>query len=327
LSSICVRALVLTAGVGSRLRPLTHEIPKALLPVLGSPLVFRTLDCLRAIGCEEVVLNLHHLGDQISAAVGDQYDDMPVRYSREVELLGTLGGIAAVKEFLSDCDVALVVNGDSLCEWPLSGLIERHLEADCPATLFVTPHADAAAFGGVGVRGGDLVSLPPDAVPDTAVARVFAGAHALRPDLIRGVEKGKPDLIPHLYRPLLVRGERLAVYEASPPWHDLGTPARYLDAMIDWAGETGWSSHEVSIAQSATIERSVIEGVSRIADGAEIHQSLLLDGCSVGEGATLVRTIIGPGVEIPAGTEIENTLLMLDRGASGPMAHQTTIDP
>ncbi len=315
MSSIRSRALVLTAGLGSRLRPLTLDVPKPLLPVLGRPLIFHTLDCLRGIGCEAVVLNLHHLGERVSAAVGERFVDLPVTYSREPTLLGTLGGIVAVKEFLVDCDVALVVNGDSLCDWPLEGLIERHLSAAAEATLFVHTAADPNEFGGVGVREGTLVSLPPDRVPADARPRVFAGAHAFKPELIQSLEAGLPDLVPHLYRPMLTSGRSLAAFEAQPPWHDLGTPERYLAAVLDWVGESGWAAPSAQVDGSSQFIESVAEDGCRVAARARIEGSLLLQNSRIGEHASLRRALVGPGVVVPDGCRIENA--MLTRNAAG----------
>lgn len=326
LSEIRSRALVLTAGIGSRLRPLTLELPKALLPVLGKTLISRTLSCLKQAGCEAAVLNLHHLGEQIPASLGDQYDEMPLHFSREPSLLGTLGGIAAVKDFLSDCDVALVINGDSLCEWPIGELIGRHLESGASATLLVTSRADPEAFGGVGVLDGFLASLPPEAVPDGAASRVFAGAHAWQPELVRSVVSGRPDLIPHLYRPLLDSRVPMAVHETDRPWHDLGTPARYLVAVLAWSGGSGWSSSSAAISDSAKVEHSVIEDSCRIGAGAVVRESLLMPGSQVGEGAEVVGTIVGPGAKIVPGTQVENLLLTRQPGEASGRPVRTSLE-
>src|SRR5262245_6139342 len=113
-----LRALVLAAGRGERLRPLTATIPKPLLPVGGRPLAAWTLERLRLAGVEAAALNLHHLGDSIRAAFGASYRGMPLVYSDERELLGTGGALPPLRDFLGEADLVLVVNGDSLCRWP-----------------------------------------------------------------------------------------------------------------------------------------------------------------------------------------------------------------
>src|SRR6187402_2776161 len=117
-----LRALVLAAGRGERLRPLTATLPKPLLPVAGRPLLAWTLERLRAAGCEAVAINLHHLGGQIREQFGDRFRGLPLVWSEETELLGTAGALPPLREFLSAADRVLVVNGDSLCRWPLETL-------------------------------------------------------------------------------------------------------------------------------------------------------------------------------------------------------------
>lgn len=120
------RALVLAAGFGRRLRPLTAALPKPLLPVAGRPLVAWTLDALVAAGCEGIALNLHHQGEAIAAALGTHHRGVPLHYSREPEILGTLGAVWPLRDFLAAADEVLIVNGDSLCRWPLRALAARH---------------------------------------------------------------------------------------------------------------------------------------------------------------------------------------------------------
>ena len=96
-----VRALVLAAGLGERLRPLTEFLPKPLLPVAGRPVAGHTLRALRKVGCEAAALNLHHLGDMVRSALGESYEGLPLTYSVEPRLLGTLGPLFALRDFLA----------------------------------------------------------------------------------------------------------------------------------------------------------------------------------------------------------------------------------
>ncbi|MBV8200945.1 MAG: NTP transferase domain-containing protein, partial [Acidobacteria bacterium] len=124
-----LRALVLAAGLGKRLRPLTDATPKPLLPVLGEPILGATLRELAAAGCEAAAINLHHGGEQVPAALGRAYAGLPLTYSQEPALLGTLGAMQPLAGFFAAADLVLVINGDSLCRWPLAALLGRHLAA------------------------------------------------------------------------------------------------------------------------------------------------------------------------------------------------------
>ena len=205
-----IRALVLAAGLGTRLRPLTDTTPKPLLPVRGVPILGHTLAQLAAVGCEAAAVNLHHLGDQIRQRFGDAHGGMPLTWSEEPELLGTLGALHPLREFLAQADLVLLVNGDSLCRWPLRRLIRRHLAGGAHATLLLTSRPDPAAFGGgVGIdRVGRILSFRPGDPERGEVVRryVFAGAHVFSPRLLSRVGPGKADSVRDLYMPMLEEG-------------------------------------------------------------------------------------------------------------------------
>src|SRR3954468_4551579 len=156
-----IRALILAAGLGTRLRPLTEHLPKPLLPVRGVPILGHTLTQLAAFGCEAVAVNLHYLGAPIRERFGDTWAGMPITWSEEPEILGTLGAFHPLKEFFAPADLVLLVNGDSLCRWPLRKLIRRHLASDARSTLLLTSRPDPARFGGgVGIdRAGRILSF------------------------------------------------------------------------------------------------------------------------------------------------------------------------
>src|SRR5215470_4807101 len=167
MQGLRIRAVVLAAGLGTRLRPLTDLTPKPLLPVRGVPILGHTLARLAAAGCEAVAVNLHYLGDQIRKRFGDAHAGMPLTWSEEPEILGTLGALHPLKEFFAPADLVLLINGDSLCRWPLRRLVRRHLAAHqangAQATLALASRPDPAEFGGgVGIDpAGRIQSFRP----------------------------------------------------------------------------------------------------------------------------------------------------------------------
>ncbi len=311
-----LRALVLAAGLGTRLRPLTLEVPKPLLPVLGRPLVASTLDRLAALGCELTALNLHHLGESIPAALGSAYRGMSLVYSREPEILGTLGALAPLAEQLCEAEVVLIVNGDSLCEWPLAELATDHRESGAAATLLLSESADPAAFGGgVGLTAdGRIVSFRPGGTEREPPARrlVFAGAHALSPALLSRAPSRPADIVRELYEPLLAEGGLIRGLPTARSWHDLGTPRRYLEAVLgrlEAERERQWVAADARVESSAYLERSVVETGATVEAGARLSRSLVLPGARVGRGARVAGSILGFGVEVPAGATVEDELL------------------
>lgn len=246
-----VRALLYAAGKGERLRPLTSHTPKPLLPVRGEAVAARTLRDLEGAGVEAVAINLHHLGSKIREAFGSSYAGLPLTYSEESELLGSSGALPPLRDFFAPADLILLVNGDTLCDWPFEALIQRHVDArNAPAsvggppaaTVLLTSNPDPAAFGGgVGIdkTGRVLVFRGVNSMlpghPKVAKRRVFAGAQILEPRLLERIPAGPGDLITVLYEPLLREGAAVLSLTTQRDWFDLGTPERYREAQESWS--------------------------------------------------------------------------------------------
>lgn len=314
------RALVLGAGLGTRLRPLTHHLPKPLMPVAGQPLLTHTLDALVESGCEAVAINLHHLGAAIRRTLGDHYRGLPITYSEEPAILGTLGALAPLKEFFDGADEILVINGDSLCAWPLAELLAEHRRNEADATLLVSSTADPGRYGGgVGVAAdGRVVALRGLEVEPPATHRVFTGAQVLAPWLLAGAEHRPRDLVADLYQPLLLAQARLRAFATTRPWHDLGSPRWYRDGVLDWLERrenSRWISSNATVDPGAEVRLSAVEDNACVGPGAIIERSLLLPGARVGSFARVVGSIVGFGADVPAGTVLESRLLMADDGS------------
>lgn len=306
-----IRALVYAAGLGTRLAPLTDVLPKPVLPIGGRPLVAWTLDRLAAFGCERAVLNLHHLGAEIRRALGDEHRGMPLDYSEEPEILGTLGALAAARGALAGAAELILVNGDSLCDWPLEELMTRHRERRAAATLLFSDGADPARHGaGVPIdRSAGRVLYFPRAIPNPrpelvaaaerqAPAAVFAGLHALQPELLERAPHRFADTVLELYQPLLDEGREIAALTTRRPWRDLGTPRDYLEGALAVAGTN-----------------AVVCAGAEVADGAALERCLVLPGARIGSGAWLRDVIVGFDVAVPAGARYAERLLALATGS------------
>lgn len=317
-----LRALVLAAGLGTRLRPLTDHVPKPLLPVAGVPILGHTLAQLAALGCEAAAVNLHYLGDQIRNRFGESHAGMPLTWSEEPELLGTLGALDPLRDFFAPADLVLLINGDSLCRWPLKRLVRQHLAGDAAATLLLTSRPDPAQFGGgVGIdRSGNVLSFRPGEPERGEVVRrhVFAGAHVFSPDLIARVGPGFADIVRDLYRPMLAEGAKIRAVVSTGPWHDMGTPQRFLDGVLEWARASwperlwrrSWISPEASLGSGCRVRRSSIEAGARVGEGARVESSVLLPGARIGKGSVVREVIVGFGASIPPGAWVERRIVM-----------------
>jgi NDP-sugar pyrophosphorylase family protein len=235
-----MKAMLLAAGLGERLRPLTETTPKPLLPIAGRPLLVWNLLLLKRHGITEAIINLHHLGEQIVEALGDgaRYG-MRLAYSHEPTLLGTGGGIKQATPYLKDGPF-VVLNGDTLSECDLTALLAAHRAGKAPATLAVREDPDAARWGALTLdvrsRILQIKGEPPIATPTGPALGpfMFAGIHVLEPTVLDLIPPG-PGSIMDVYLSLLRRGGPLQGYRLSGYWSDIGTPARYAQAQRDVA--------------------------------------------------------------------------------------------
>lgn len=320
-----LRALVLAAGRGERLRPLTATLPKPLLPVAGKPLLAWTLERLRAAGCEAVAINLHHLGSEIRDRFGESFRGMPLTYSPEPDLLGTSGALPPLRSFLQQAEHVLVINGDSLCRWPIEALLAAHLRRRPAATLLLHRKADTRAFGGgVALETDTITAFRPGSFAHLAARRhlVFAGAQVLEPELLARIPEGPGDLVSALYEPLLAAGAPLAAVVTERLWHDLGTPRRYLDAVLDWTFRGSNQASRVlkgaEVDQSARLRRTIVEAGAEVEAEADLRGCLVMQGAKVGIGVKLNRCIVGPDVTIAAETQAEESLFTREPTVSTP---------
>ncbi len=228
--------MILAAGLGTRLRPLTNTTPKPLLPTGGVPLIVWNLLLLRRYGFHEVVINLHHLGSMIEQALGDGSTfGLRIQYSREPVILGTGGGIKEAEPYFSG-EPVLVLNGDTLFELDLKALMAFHRSKNAAATLVVREDADAAVWGLVEVgEEHRIVRITGKGLTDSVptVPRMFAGIHILEPQLLQDVPKGVMSSIIDSYVAAISRGDRVLGYDLKGYWSDIGTVERYEQAEQD----------------------------------------------------------------------------------------------
>jgi NDP-sugar pyrophosphorylase family protein len=231
-----MKAMILAAGLGTRLRPLTNTIPKPLLPIAGTPLIVWNLLLLKRHGFHDVVINLHHLGPMIEQALGNgsRYG-LRIFYSQEPVILGTGGGIKQAEPNFSG-EPVLVLNGDTLVELDLEALWTFHQQRQAAATLVLRDDPNAAQWGLVEVGADDrIVRITGRGLTEQVLTRprMFAGIHILNPRLLREVPKGVASTIIDPYVAAIQRGEAVLGYDFDGYWSDIGTPERYAQAEHD----------------------------------------------------------------------------------------------
>jgi mannose-1-phosphate guanylyltransferase len=234
-----MKAMILAAGLGTRLRPLTDSIPKPLLPLGDMPIVLWNLLLLRANGIREVMMNLHYLGSMIEEALGDGSRwDMQITYSHEPDLLGTGGGLKAAEWFF-ERQPFLVMNGDTLIDLDMQALRDFHEAQGGIATLVLRDDPLAVQWGAVESDAQDrLLRINGHGVQEglarpAATSRMFAGIHILHPSILDDAPTGKSFSIIDSYTRALAGGSRLLGFVHAGYWSDIGTVERYMQAQAD----------------------------------------------------------------------------------------------
>ena len=237
-----MKAMVLAAGQGTRLRPLTDRNPKALVPVAGRAMIEYPLRLLRHYGIREIVINLHHHGDQIERYLGSgEKHGLQITYSNEPGLLDTGGGLLKARPFLQE-GTFIVINTDVLIDLHLDDLVAFHREKQAVATLVMRPDKLADQYGSMEISEEGRVYRFLDAeilAKSRAGGRklMFTGVQILEPrvfDCMQFAPAGKKfSTTKHVYPHMLRRGEAIYGYVFEGYWQDLGTAARIREAEAD----------------------------------------------------------------------------------------------
>lgn len=231
-----MRAMILAAGLGTRLRPLTDTLPKPLLPIAGRPLIVWNLLLLRRYGVTEVMINLHHLGHLIEQALGDGSEfGMRISYSKEPVILGTGGGLKQAEPFFGG-EPFFVLNGDTLFDMNLNGMTAAYRRSHAVAAMAVRADPEPERWGAVEVDAARRVcrisgrGMDPEGRSEK---RMFAGVHLMHPRLLASVPTGRESSIIDAYVGAIQAGETVVGCELSGYWSDIGTPERYAQARRD----------------------------------------------------------------------------------------------
>jgi len=344
---VTLPAVILVGGQGTRLRPLTDRTRKDMLTLVDRPLLAYTFEHLARYGVERGIVSCGHLPDQIQATFGDRHGSLNLEYVVEDEPLGTGGAIGFAGRELEGSFFAL--NGDSLREADLGGMVEFHRETGAKATILLTPVADPSRYG--------LVRLAPDGRVESFLEKprpedidtdlINAGLYVLEPAVLELVPPGgsvsiERDVFPKLAAEGSVYGIALTGY-----WLDVGTPDSYLQAhrdvlerlfqtevgdalgpdfrLVDPSAEVHSGARlvpPVYVGPGAVVERgarlgslAVLGAGARLAEGGVVENAVVGAHATVGAGASVVGSIVGDDADIGPGCELHN-LAVVGPGAS-----------
>jgi len=283
--------MVLSAGFGTRLRPLTDELPKPLVPIAGQPLLLHLVRRLEAAGAQRVVVNAHHLGDKIQEVLGAYGSKVDV--NSEKEILGTAGGIAAARGLLGDGWV-LVLNGDIHGELPVLAL----LDAEPALVRLAVSGVLQAGSGTVGVgTRGEVVRLRGEVFGEEVRGADYTGAALLSFEARAALPK-VGCLIGDFVLPLLRRGEQVVTADSQAAFIDVGSPGEYLRANLEELRRGA-----VPPSGLAYREGSLLAGDVVVPPGVELSEVILGEGVQV-SGVGLLRQVVAwPGARVEAPLE------------------------
>ena len=308
-----MKAVILAGGFGTRLRPLTLELPKPIVPIFDRPFLYYQTDLLRQIAeIDEVLLSLNYRPDLIEARVGDRTDaGVPLRYVVEPDPLGTGGAIKYASAGIDD--TIIVFNGDVLTGIDLRAVVRRHRERSARATIVLTPVDNPSAYGLVETDDeGNVRRFLEKPSPDQITCdTINAGIYVLEPETFDRIPDGTKWSIERQYFPSLVeRGETFVAYVDRGYWLDIGTPASYVRAHRDLMAQRCAAGPFVGRPPGMVYR----DGECQIAEDAEIEGPCFLGaGCVIGEGARVgAESVLGPGCTIGPGAVVERSILWRD---------------
>lgn len=296
--------MILAAGFGTRLFPLTIDRTKPAIPFLGKPLVGYVAEYIAKYGFNDVVVNLHHQPESVKAALGDGSEfGVKIQYTyEEPKILGTAGALDNARHLLED-GTFLIANGKIITDIDIHQALETHKRSGALATMVLKENAKFEKFTEVIVEDGMIkgfgegfpVRDPEN--PNQKTPLMFTGIQILEPRVFDYIPRGVySDIVPTFYNPALRNGEKIVAHITKAKWFELSTIPRYLDITLGML--------------NGSKDRNVVGKNSKISATARIEDSILWDNVTIGDDAVIERSIIGDDVCIKSGETYRNVAIV-----------------
>jgi len=322
-----MKAIIIAGGLGTRLRPITYNVPKPIVPLANKPFVIHQIELLKRFGINEVILNLHYLSDNIKSIFDDgKRLGVKVDYSIEKTPLGTAGAVKNAEEFFDEGPM-IVFNGDILTDMNLEKAIAFHKKKNAKVTLTLTEVEDPTPYGLVITdKDGRVLEFREKPAWEQVTAHTInAGIYIVDPSIFKNVPKGKEfSFERQLYPMLLEQGERIYGYVTDAYWMDIGNPEKYLQAHHDiLSGDVLATIPGHKISANIWVEGKVdinasakVKGPSLIGAGSKIAEDVLLDeyvvlgaSVSVGKFSRLKNCVVHADTTIGEGVRMEDCII------------------
>ncbi len=309
------KAVIMAGGEGTRLRPLTDDVPKPFLPVAGKPAIEYGLDALVRAGIRDVIVTTFYKPQRlIDRLAGGSRLGARIFYSVEDEAMGTAGGVAKCRAFLDSTFV--VMSGDVLADVDVRALVQFHEKVGADVSMALTEVEDPTQFGIVETDASGRVTRfqeKPRTREEAFSRLVNAGVYVLDPRALALVPDDRPfDFSKNLFPALLEAGRPVFGQRLDGVWMDVGRPADLLRAgrIMGERHHGGPYRHRSAVvAAGADATRCDLYADARVAPGAIVEDSILYDGATVGAGAFVRRCILAAGSHVDAGAVVEDAIL------------------
>lgn len=323
----CVRqAVIMVGGKGTRLRPLTNDCPKPVLPILDKPCTEYFIDALADAGVEEIIMACGFRSEQVVEALGDgSKQGIKVIYSYEDHPLGTGGAVKLLEDSLDDTFIAL--NGDNFMEIDFKEQVRQHFESGAAVTISLSRTDNPCEVGIVRLDDtGKVLEFKEKPKPEEVFSDILnTGVYVINKEVLQYIPKDTMyDMSKELFPLIMGKGYRIQGYREPGHWMDIGRPKDYLGANVrtakkmctgkDWSGQAEGSRilgasyiGPESYARRSELDNAVISKGCTVED-SKLTNSLLLTGCEL-EGCTLVNTILGRNCRIGKGCVLRDCVL------------------
>ena len=305
--------MVMAAGVGSRLDPLTQKIPKPLVPVLNKPVMDILLQKLKDYGVEKVIANTHYLAEQIqNRYTKNSPVDIHFDYIHEETLSGTAGGVKKCEFFFDDVEDFIVVSADGLHDADLDKIVKSHKESGCIATMAISAvdHAEVCHFGVVVPTKEHYVSefQEKPSIEEAKSNYINTGIYVFNKRIFDFIPKGeKYDFAKNVFPRLLEAGEKINTYRIYSYWSDIGTIEQYLQSNIDAL------SKKVLIKDPNIIRKYdsvyvIGENTKLPEDTSLLNNVVIGKNCTIGKNVKMENVILWDNVTVADNVTLKNVV-------------------
>lgn len=315
-----MKAVVMAGGEGTRLRPLTLDVPKPFLRVSGKPAIEYALDALVKAGIRDILVTTFYKPERlIDHLSGGARLKARIFYSVEDEAMGTAGGVAKCAPLIGD-DTVVVLSGDVIADVNIGALVDAHKKSGAVATMALTRVKNVSEFGIVGLDDtGRIVKFKekPKTPEETFSDLINTGIYVLSPEALRAVPEGaKFDFSKDLFPKLLASGAKLQGVPLEGFWMDVGRPLDLIKAsqtLGDTHGKKGGLREGAKLDPKARVARADLYPGASVEAGAQVEDCILYDGARVEADAVLRQTILAPDAVVGKGATL--TDCVIGRGA------------